>query len=102
MHLNISGKRKNQQGENERCVVFVCVCVYVRIFPSHHFDLAVVMPPNVSVCIFIHIPTYLSGREAKEALVVTEKPQPLMEAKVQPFPVPVSWAGESNSRWQAR
>lgn len=40
-----------------RCVS-MCVCVYVRIFPPHHFDLAVVMPPNVSVCIFFHVPTY--------------------------------------------
>lgn len=61
MHLNILGKRKNQQGENERCVVCVCVCV----FPPYHFGLAFVMPPNVSVCIFIHILTYFV-REKRE------------------------------------
>lgn len=76
---------------------FVCVCVFVCFgffLPPRHFDLAVVMPPNVSVCIFINI----QYREEKEALVGAEKPQPLMEAKAQLFPFPASWAGESNSR----
>ena len=71
MHLNILGKRKNQQGENERCGVCVCVCVClcvcVCIFfpPPHHFDLAVVIPPNVSVGIFTHVPTHFV-RERRE------------------------------------
>lgn len=42
------------------------MCVSVCVFSHpHHFDLAVVMPPNVSVCIFIRIPTYFV-RERRE------------------------------------
>lgn len=40
-------------------------CVCVCVFPPYHFGLAFVMPPNVSVCIFIHILTYFV-REKRE------------------------------------
>lgn len=96
MHLNILWKRENQQEETKKCVVSLSVFCFFK--PPHHFDLAVVMLPNVSVCIFFTYLRILSGREKKEALVGAEKPQSLMEATAQPFPISASWAGESNSR----
>lgn len=56
MHLIISGKGKNQQGENGNCIAPP---------PSDPFDRAVVDPLHVSLFIYIHVSTY-SVRERTE------------------------------------